>query len=392
VGRVLPLAAGMFALGLDAYVLAGVLPDIAGDLHAQVGSAGLMVTAFTLAYALLSPVLATLTASWNRRWVLLGALGLFTLANVGSALAPTLAVLMVTRVIAGIGAGLYAPTAAATAAALAGADRRGRALALVAGGLQTATVIGVPIGALIGSHLGWRATMTLVAVIGAATAVLLTFALSRVEAPAPPPLRQRAALLTEWPILRWLAVMTLASIASLGLYTYLGPILATTAGIGTASLPVYLLVWGASLVAGNVAISQLLDRGRRARILLAGVFALLTVGACLLSVAVTSTVAVLVLIVFGLACGSGQVPLQHNLLDIAGSRGPIAISLLSSALYLGSAIGSALGGLALTVSSPRILPLFAGAAGLLALLLSSQWRRRPAESPDYAASGATNQP
>src|SRR5436309_9024094 len=149
--RVILLAAGMFALGLDAYVLAGVLPGIAGDLHAPVGDTGLIVTAFTLAYAFLSPVLATLTASWNRRWVLLSSLTLFTLANIGSAAARTLAVLMVTRVLAGIGAGLYVPTAAATAASLAGPDRRGRALALVAGGLQTATVVGVPVGALIGT-------------------------------------------------------------------------------------------------------------------------------------------------------------------------------------------------------------------------------------------------
>jgi predicted MFS family arabinose efflux permease len=69
--RVLPLSAGMFVLGLDAYVLSGVLGNISGDLHVTVGAAGQMVTAFTLSYALLSPVLATVSGTWPPRLVLL---------------------------------------------------------------------------------------------------------------------------------------------------------------------------------------------------------------------------------------------------------------------------------------------------------------------------------
>jgi predicted MFS family arabinose efflux permease len=95
--RVLPLSAGMFVLGLDAYVLSGVLGNISDDLHVTVGAAGQMVTAFTLSYALLSPVLATVSGTWSRRRVLLGALALFTAANVVSALAPDLAVLIGAR-------------------------------------------------------------------------------------------------------------------------------------------------------------------------------------------------------------------------------------------------------------------------------------------------------
>jgi predicted MFS family arabinose efflux permease len=142
--RVLPLSAGMFVLGLDAYVLSDVLGNISGDLHVTVAAAGQMVTAFTLSYALLSPVLATVSGSWPRRRVLLGAMALFTAANVVSALAPTLAVLIAARVVAGAAAGLFAPTAGATAGALVAPELRARALALSLGGLISATVIGVP--------------------------------------------------------------------------------------------------------------------------------------------------------------------------------------------------------------------------------------------------------
>jgi predicted MFS family arabinose efflux permease len=375
-------------------VLAGVLPAIAGSLRTSTGAAGLIVTAFTLAYGLGSPVLVALTAGWGRRRVLLGALGVFTLANIGSALAPSLAVLLVTRAVAGAGAGLYSPTAAAVAASLAPPERRGRALALVLGGLQAATVAGVPFGAFIGDRFGWRATMTLVVILGAAAVAALAAGLPPLATAPPPPLRERVAVLAEWPVLRWLLVMLFTAVATLGLYTYLAPVLRSVAGVTAAALPLYILAWGLSVVAGNVLVSRQLDRGRPAGVLLGAELAVLTLADCLLAVAAAPAAALTVLIAFGLACGSVQVPLQHKLLGITGPRGPVAMSLLASALYLGAAAGSGLGSLALTVTGPRQLPLLAAGAALIALLLSQYRHRgrqhRPAVQPAPAGQQASS--
>ena len=249
--RVLPLSAGMFVLGLDAYVLSGVLGNISGDLHVTVGAAGQMVTAFTLSYALLSPVLATVSGTWPRRRVLLGAMALFTAANVVSALAPDLAVLIVARVVAGAAAGLFAPTAGATAGALVAPELRARALALSLGGLISATVIGVPVGTALGTHLGWRVTMFLVVALGAAAATLIAVTLPDVPATAPPSLKARAATIAHrrvWPVLM---LMLFLGIAALGLYTYLGTILTASTGVSQDTLPLYLMGWGLAGVAGE---------------------------------------------------------------------------------------------------------------------------------------------
>jgi predicted MFS family arabinose efflux permease len=387
VRRVYPLAAGMFALGLDAYVLAGVLPEISGDLHSDISRTGLVVTAFTLAYALGSPVLATLTANWPRQRVLVGALLLFTLANVGSALSTSVGLLMVTRVLAGIGAGLYSPTAAATAAFLAPAHRRGRSMALVLGGLQLATVVGVPIGTYVGVRFGWRATMGLVVVVGALAALVLVLSPVRVAAPAPPPLRRRIEVLGDRAVLRWLVVMFCASIASLGLYTYLGTILRTKAHVAPGALPLFLLVWGISVVTGNVISSRALDSGRPATTLMAVTLAALAVSGGALSVTTAPGFALAVIVLFGLGCGSLQIPLQHKVLDVAGDRGALAVSLLISALYLGSAAGSALGGVVLALAGAGWLPLPAVVAALIALALS----RKPDKTPRDAVPAAPPQ-
>jgi predicted MFS family arabinose efflux permease len=303
--RVLPLSAGMFVLGLDAYVLSGVLPNISGDLHVTVGAAGQMVTAFTLSYALLSPVLATVSGRWPRRRVLLGAMGLFTAANVVSTLAPTLAVLIVARVVAGAAAGLFAPTAGATAGALVAPELRARALALSLGGLISATVIGVPVGTALGTHLGWRVTMALVVALGAAAAALVAATLPDVPATAPPSLRARAATIAHprvWPVL---ILMLFLGIAALGLYTYLGTILTTSTGVSKDMLPLYLMGWGLAGVAGNFGFARLIDSGRPPLPVLVLILALLTAGLATLPLAGSAAV-IGALIGYGIGGGSAQ--------------------------------------------------------------------------------------
>lgn len=102
------LMLGAFTLGLDAYVMAGLLPVIAADTGTRVALAGQLVTAFTLAYALAAPLVAGLLAGVRPRALILAALALFTLGNALTAVAPTLGTLLGARIVAGAGAGVYA--------------------------------------------------------------------------------------------------------------------------------------------------------------------------------------------------------------------------------------------------------------------------------------------
>ena len=129
------LATGTFAVGTDAFVVTGFLPKMARTLDVSPQAAGQSVTVFAVAYAVLSPVLATLTARVPRRVLLVCALVVLGLANIGSALAPSYGVLVATRVLAAFGAASYTPNAGAAAAALVQPAQRARALAIVLGGL-----------------------------------------------------------------------------------------------------------------------------------------------------------------------------------------------------------------------------------------------------------------
>jgi predicted MFS family arabinose efflux permease len=176
--RIVLLALGMFALGTDAFIVAGVLPVIARETRVTEGLVGQLITVFSLTYGLFAPVLAATTGRWPRQRVLMGALGLLGLANLASALSPSFPLLLLTRILAGCFAATYTPLAFAVGIELAPPAKRAQALALVVSGLNVATVLGAPSGAWIGEHFGWRLSFLLVAgLAGVAFLFLVIFRL-----------------------------------------------------------------------------------------------------------------------------------------------------------------------------------------------------------------------
>jgi signal transduction histidine kinase len=221
----LVLGLGTFAVGMDAFAIAGFLPSMAGELHVSIVDGGQSVTAFVVAYAVLAPVLALTTARVPRRVLLIGALLLLSAANLGSALAPTLPVLIASRVLAAAGAAAYTPIAVAVCATLVRPGHRARALAVIVGGMTLATAL----GSLAGDRLGWRAAMGMVSLVCllACAGVLLTM-------PALPG-RARLPLGAMATVLRRSAPPVLLSISVLGMaaayavYSYRVPALSDAA-------------------------------------------------------------------------------------------------------------------------------------------------------------------
>lgn len=375
------LAVGSFAMGTDSFVLAGILPNIAGGLHVSTAAAGQTITVFALTYALTAPLLAGITGALPRKPLMLAALGLFVLANLASAAAPTLALLLVARVAAGLGAALYTPNASAAATALVAPARRGRALAMVLGGLTIGTVLGVPVGTAIGQRISWQASLVFVAVVALAALLGILATLPSLALPPAVPLRARVALLGDRRVLAIVAVMLLASAASISVYTYIAVVLAHTAHITGTTLGAVLLVWGAGGAVGAFGSGALTDRYGPGRTLLLAI-ATLTVTLAALT-AVTSVVAVFVVMaVNGAAAWAVATPNNHRLTALAPTLPGVVISLNSSGIYLGQALGAAAGGLLLGRQLiPDRLPLVGAALGVVALtahLLTIRRKASPA--------------
>jgi DHA1 family inner membrane transport protein len=377
-GRILLLALGTFAVGTDVFVIAGILPRIAEDLGVRVEAAGQMVTAYALTYALGSPLLAALTAGWQReRVIVLGLCG-FALADAICALAPSFAVLLAARILAGSCAALFSPTAYSMAAAIAPPSRRGAALATVALGITSATVFGVPLGTWIGTSFGWHATFLLGCLLAAAAATALLWSrLPKAAAAAAPPLLARFAPLANPPVLLALIANLLWSTGNYIVYTYSAVLLGRPLGLDNIAW--LLFGYGLGGVTGSQLGGRLVDRfGSIAPMIVCVIINI----ANLAALDVTGTTvfgagaALFVLAFAGWACFPAQ---QNRLLTLEPAHGGVVLSLISSTIYIGAASGAALGGV-LLATAPLAVPPYVAAAitstGLFCFLLSLRFPSR----------------
>lgn len=340
------LALGTFAMGTDSFVLAGILPQISVGLHTSAGTAGQVITAFALTYGFAAPFLSAVTGRIPRKPLLALALGLFVLANLGSAFASSISVLLAARVAAGLGAALYTPNASAAAAALAGAARRGRALAVILGGLTVGTVFGVPVGTAIGQQVSWRASLVYVAVVGAVALLGLLAILSAPPLPPVVPMQQRLRVFADRRVIRFVVFMTLASGSSIMAYTYIADVLAATAHVKGATLALMLLLWGIGGTAGAFGSGWLSDRWGAERTLTLAIGVLAT-SLVLLTLAGNAVLAGLVMLANGAAGWAMSTPNNHRLITLVPDLPSAVISFNSAGIYLGQALGAGIGGLLL---------------------------------------------
>jgi len=366
--RILLLALGTFAIGTDVFVIAGILKQIAGDLAVSVEAAGQMVTAYALTYALGSPLLAALTAHWRRERLIVLALAGFAAADAVCALAPNFTVLVLARIAAGSCAALYAPTAYTLAAALAAPERRGVALATVALGMTSATVFGVPLGTFIGIWLGWHATFLLGCVLAATAAAALTLGrIPPVAAGAPLGLVERFRPVSRPTVLLGLLANLLWSTGNYTIYTYSAVLFGERLGLDNIAW--LLLGYGLGGLAGSQLGGRLVDRfGTSAPIIVcvsinAANIALVNVSG---GTQLGAGCALFVMAFAGWAVFPAQ---QSRMLRLAPEHGGVVLSLISSTIYIGSALGAALGGLLLGHVSPGAAPYAASAVTLLGLML-----------------------
>ncbi|RBQ18131.1 MFS transporter [Spongiactinospora rosea] len=366
-GGTVVLALGAFAVGTDAYVVAGFLPGMARSLAVSEAAAGQSATVFAVAYALLSPVLATLTARVPRRPLLVAALLVLALANLGSALAPDFGALMATRVLAAFGAAGFTPIAGAVAASLVAPAQRARALAVVVGGLTAATALGVPLGNLAGRIMDWRAALGLIALLSLICAALVAFILPALPGGPRIPLRRRLAALRHPGVLAVLPLSVFGLMASYGLYAFAVPLLHEL-GVTPSAEKWLLFLYGVGAVGGNLIAGAAADRRGPIRVLAIG-YAGLAVTLAVFAWATGAQVhwlplTALLMIAWGASTWFQTPAQQVRLISAAPDETAVVVGLNASALYFGIAVGTGLGGLLLPVGVPVAL----GVSAALAVL------------------------
>ncbi|QJT01293.1 MFS transporter [Streptomyces asoensis] len=357
----LALAVGAFGIGTTEFVMMGLLPDVADDLHVSIPTAGHLVSAYALGVVIGAPLLAAVTARMSRRTVLISLMGLFVVGNALSAFAPGYDSLLAARFLSGLPHGAFFGVGAVVATNMVAPERKARSVSLMFLGLTVANIAGVPVATLMGQNLGWRATFLGVSVIGLAAIASLALLIPRDHTHAPAVgLRRELAALRSLPV--WLALgTTVAGFGALfSAYSYITPMLTDSAGYADSSVTLLLALFGVGATIGNLVGGRLADHAMRPT-LFGGLTSLAVVLALFPLLMTTAWGGALAVVLLGMAAFVTGSPLNLMVMEKAAAGPSLASSANQAAFNMANAGGAWLGGLALTAGLGVTSPALAGA-------------------------------
>lgn len=374
---VLAVTLGIFALMTSELLPVGLLTPIGAALDVSEGTTALMVTVPGLVAAVTAPLVTVATGRIDRRLVLALLIGMVGAANLASAFATSFAVVLVARFLIGISVGGFWSLAGGIALRLVPRHQVARATAVVFGGVETASVLGVPAGTLVGDLAGWRPAFAAVGVLGLISLACMVVVMPKLApqrvmtfGDLPRVFRTHAAVRTG------IAMTFLVITGHFTAYTFVRPILRGD-GVADGMISVLLLIFGVAGICGNFIAGALV--AKRLRQTVCGISALLAAAMAALAVTDHSGLsAAVILIVWGLGYGAVPVTLQNWILNSAPTATEAASSLYVSMFNLSIALGALVGGLAVDAVSTTSVLWIGGVLAVLVLPLIGGTRRRTA--------------
>jgi len=365
--RLALVAVAMFATGTDAYVLPGLLPELAKTLGVEFRTAAQIVSAYSLIYAISIIPLAVATSRWSFRITLGVGLALFVIGALTSAMATSFSAMLLARCCCGLGVAIVAPTCAATAVALQPPNRHGRAISIIMFSLALAMAVGLPAGAFVAAAFGWRTTLLLLAAIAAAAlvGVLATQWPERKQTVSVPSLAADRLLLLG------LSTAYLAFVGLYCVYIYFGPVFDRTTSANATTLSFLLWLWGLAGVAGSLTAAWVCDRlGARTLVFITlGCLGINFVALPVAGAAVPSALASIA--VWGFCGMMLSIALQRQLIERAPTQAAVLSACFVCALQGGIATAGVVGAAMIGKIGAHQLPLLGSA--FLALAVLVQW-------------------
>ncbi|SIO47088.1 Predicted arabinose efflux permease, MFS family [Bradyrhizobium erythrophlei] len=339
------LMLGNIVTGCSVLAPAGMLVELSGGLDVSIRTAGLLITFGAIMLCVGSPVTAWLTSRIERRTLLTTTLAVLALTNAASAFAPDYTSLLIIRLIMLAVGALYTPQAAGTAALIVPVERRGSTIAYIFLGWSLAAAIGLPLITLVASRYGWRAVYGGIGAMGCVSFLLLIWRLPRGLVGAPVDLKTWTDVGRNRMIMLLLSITTLQMSGQFVVFTFMGPLLAKLTGAGPDAIGLVFACYGIFGFIGIAIATRIVDSwGAWKTSVLFTVLMLLGVTGWALSAGIYPLMAASVAI-WGLGFASTNSMQQVRLVGAAPALASASVSLNTSVLYIGQAVGSAVGGL-----------------------------------------------
>jgi DHA1 family inner membrane transport protein len=389
----LALAIGAFGIGTTEFVVMGLLPEIARDYGVSIPTAGLLVTGYAIGVLVGAPLMTVLGTRVSRKRMLMLLMGLFTVGNLLSALAPSFGVMLAGRIVASLAHGAFFGIGSVVAAELVAPHKKAGAIATMFTGLTVANIVGVPLGTFVGQAAGWRITFAGVAALGVLGLVGIARLVPELPRPEGARLRRELAAFRNVQVVLAMAMTVLGFGGVFAAITYVAPMMTRVAGYSDGAVTWLLVLFGVGMFLGNLIGGRFADR-RLMPMLYTSLGGLALVLALFTLTAHDKITAAATILLVGALGFANVPPLQKRVLDQAHGAPTLASAMNIGAFNLGNALSAWLGGIVIAAGLGYTAPNWVGALLAAAALVLAFWsaalerRRVPAPGVPGAVTAA----
>lgn len=364
------LALAAFLIGTIEYIITGIIQMVAHDLHVTTSTAGLLVTSLALSAAIGAPIVIALTINMDRRKILTWTLIIFILSNFITSISHSFEMVMITRILQGISGGTAIVVAMAVATRLVEREKRGTAIGIILMGLSSSLVLGVPIGTFLSSMIGWKALFAAIGVITLIPLIVVYRRIPSMKEQEPVTLRMQLSILKDKRILLAVAVTLFYVGGYSTLFTYLTPFLQKSANLSITEISGILLLAGICSFLGSSLGGMTADKKGPIFTIFSGIILQIMMLMLLAFVTGNLVIMVAVIMIWMIATWSTSPAQQLYLVTLVPKSPDIALSVNTSFIQFGFALGSGLGGIVLSRTSILHLSWISAGTVLLALLMT----------------------
>ncbi|MFJ6206786.1 MFS transporter [Bacillus pumilus] len=364
------LALAAFLIGTIEYIITGIIQMVADDLHVTTSAAGLLVTSLALSAAIGAPIVIALTINMDRRKILSWMLIIFILSNFITSVSHSFEMVMMTRILQGISGGTAIVVAMAVATRLVEREKRGTAIGIILMGLSSSLVLGVPIGTFLSSIIGWKALFATIGLITLIPLIVVYRRIPSMKEQEPVTLGMQLSILKDKRILLAVSVTLFYVGGYSTLFTYLTPFLQASANLSITEISGILLLAGICSFLGSSLGGIAADKKGPIFTIFSGIILQIIMLMLLAFVTGNLVVMVAVIMIWMIATWSTSPAQQLYLVTLVPKSPDIALSVNTSFIQFGFALGSGVGGIVLSETSILNLSWISAGTVFLALLMT----------------------
>ena len=333
-----------FIFNTSEFMPIALLTDIANDFHISEATAGSLISVYALFVMLLSLPLMILASKIEFKKLLTGTLFCFAVAQFLSGISSQFMILMISRLLVACTHAIFWSIATPLGVKIVDENHKSIAMSTIVCGSSVAMIFGMPLGRIIGLHLGWRMTFICVGIVSLIILAYLLFIFPIVEQGEGFTVNQLPLLLKNKGLMCTYILALLFATAYYTGYSYIDPFLQQVAHLPEGTITMTLMIFGGAGLLGSALFSKYYDQKRLAFV--KAITIIFTISLLTLYIAAKAEISIITICaIWGMSATGCNVAYQAELLKcVDENTSAIAMSIYSGIFNLGISFGTFIGG------------------------------------------------